>query len=224
MLEPVAPGIWHQQHHFSVLGVRASSRMTVVRLADGKLWLHSPVPISAEMKAELAALGEVAFIVAPNRFHHLYAGDCAAAFPSAVLYGARGLAKKRPDLQMRVLRDVPEPEWESELDQVLVEGMPALNETVWFHRASRTLIVTDLCQYVGGGVPLSARLYTGLMGVYRRLAVSRAVRLAIKDRAALARSVERILAWDFDRVILSHNLILERDAYAGVKRALEAAL
>jgi len=198
--------------------------MTVVRLANGQLWLHSPVPISAETKAQLAALGEVAFIVAPNRFHHLYAGDCAAAFPSATLFGAPGLAKKRPDLRMQTLRAAPEPEWESELDQVFVEGVPALKETIWFHRASRTIIVTDVCQYVAGDVPLSSRLYTGLMGVYRRVAVSKAVRLAIKDRAAFAGSVRRILAWDFDRVIFAHNVILERDAYGSVKRALEAVL
>ena len=224
MLQPVGPEIWHQQHNFSAFGVRTSSRMTVVRLDGGRLWLHSPIPISPALRKELDALGEVACIIAPNRFHHLYAGLCAAEFPSATLYGAPGLETKRPDLPMRQLGELPEPAWERELGQVFVEGVPALNETVWYHYRSRTLIITDLCHYITGDLPLSSRLYAGVMGVHRRLAVSNGIRLMIRDRAALARSVRKILEWDVGRVVFAHNVILERDAYAALKQALEDVL
>jgi hypothetical protein len=224
MLQPVAQDIWHQQHALSVMGIRATSRMTVVRLTDGRLWLHSPVPISSDVQAQLAALGQVAFIIAPNRFHHLYVGPCAAAYPSATVYGAPGLDEKRRDLVMRPLRNVPEPEWAPDLGQVFVEGVPTLNETVWYHEKSRTLIITDLCHYMKGDLPLSSRLYAGLMGVRRRPAVSNGVRLVIRDRAALARSVQKILQWDFERVVFAHNVILERNAYDALKRAFDEVL
>jgi hypothetical protein len=224
MLQPVAQDIWHQQHALSVMGIRATSRMTVVRLAGGRLWLHSPIPVSPDLLGELAALGQVAFIVAPNRFHHLYVGQWAAAFPAAAVYGAPGLDDKRPDLVMRPLGPVPEPGWEQDLGQVFVEGVPALNETVWFHHKSRTLVVTDLCQYITGDLPLSSRLYAGLMGVRRRPAVSNGVRLVIRDRAALARSAQKILQWDFERIVFAHNVILERNAYDALRRAFEEVL
>jgi hypothetical protein len=168
--------------------------------------------------------GAGAFIIAPNRFHHLYVGPCAAAYPAATVFGAPGLATKRRDLVMRQLGHAPEPGWEQDLGQVFVEGVPTLNETVWYHYKSRTLIVTDLCHYMAGDLPLSSRLYAGVMGVRRRLAVSNGVRLVIRDRAALARSVRKILQWDIDRVVLAHNVILERHAYDALKRAFEEVL
>jgi uncharacterized protein DUF4336 len=101
------------------MGMRVSSRMTVVRLRDGKLWLHSPVPVSPQLRAQLGELGEVAFIVAPDRYHHLFVDACVQAFPHAAVFGAPGLAAKRPDLRgMRELRDHAEPEWAGELEQV----------------------------------------------------------------------------------------------------------
>src|SRR5471030_1160381 len=98
MLKAIAPDIWHLQHDFVASGLRVSSRMTVVRLHDSSLWLHSPVPLSTEVRSELATLGEVRYIVAPSKTHHLFASKCLAAFPGATLFGAPGLRQKRPDL------------------------------------------------------------------------------------------------------------------------------
>jgi Domain of unknown function (DUF4336) len=223
MLQPVGKDIWHVPHHFTAMGMRVSSRMTVVRLRSGKLWLHSPVPVSPQLRAQLDELGEVAFVVAPNRFHHLFVDACMQAFPHAALFGAPGLAPKRPDLQgMRELRDQAEPGWAGELEQVFVEGIPIANETVWCHPQSRTLILTDLCQCWTGSMPISARLYGTLTGVREKLAVPYTVRLLVKDRAALARSMDKILQWDFARVILAHNTIIEHGAHDAVKRAFDA--
>jgi hypothetical protein len=224
MPQPVAQDIWHQQHALSVMGIRATSRMTVVRLAGGRLWLHSPIPVSPDLVAELASLGQVAYIVAPNRFHHLYVGQWAAAFPDAIVFGAPGLEQKRRDLVMRRLGIAADPGWEHDLGQVFIEGVPTLNETVWYHHKSRTLIVTDLCQHIAGDLPLSSRLYAGVMGVRRRPAVSNGVRLVIKDRAALARSLRQILQWDIERVVFAHNVILRQNAYEALRRAFEEVL
>jgi hypothetical protein len=221
MLLPVAQDIWHLPYHFTALGIRISSRMTVVRLGDGKLWLHSPVPISPQVRAQLDGLGEVAFIVAPNKTHHLFAGDCKEAFPQAMLFGAPGLGRKRPDLQgLHELGTAPEPYWQGELGHLLVEGIPLMNETVWFHHRSRTLILTDLCQWWKGEMPVSSRMYASLTGVRQHLAVPYTVRLLVKDRPALARSIHMMFEWDFERVIVAHNAILDTKAREAVKAAL----
>ncbi|MGZ8301724.1 MAG: DUF4336 domain-containing protein [Telluria sp.] len=220
MLQAIAPNLWHLQHQFKVLGVMATTRMTVVRFDDGRLWLHSPVPLSAPVREQLAGLGTVAFIVAPSKMHHLFAGDAARAFPDASLYGARGLAKKRPDLpQLRTLQPGGEPEWAHELEQVFIKGLPACNETAWYHKASRTVILTDVVQWWTGEVGLVGRLYAGLTGVSGRLAVPRTVRSALKDRAAFADSVRTILAWPFERVVVAHNAIVDSGAHAALERA-----
>jgi hypothetical protein len=222
MLHEIAPGLWHAQHHFKIAGTPVSSRMTVVRLADGKLWIHSPVPLTAQLREQIDALGEVAYIVAPSKLHHLFLSGCAAAYPQAQLFGAPGLAKKRPDVAgLRSLGGVNETGWPDDFDQTIMRGIPFGNECIWFHRASRTLIMTDLCQWWEGELPFAARLYGKLTGVREQLAVPRTVRMMVKDKAAVAESARQILAWPFDRVIVAHNAIIERDGHAAVTRAFK---
>lgn len=222
MLTQIAPNLWSLQHGFKTAGLPLTSRMTVVRFADGRLWLHSPVRFDDAVRAALASLGEVAWIVAPNRYHHMFAGACQRAFPNATLYGAPGLNAKRPDLAgLRELGAEVEPDWATELDQVFVRGIPLLNETVWFHKASGSLIVTDILQWLSGDLPWKAVLFAHLGGVRKRLAVPRTVRFATRDKAAAADSARAILHWPFTRVIVAHNTIVERDAHAAVERAFD---
>jgi hypothetical protein len=220
MLTPIAPNLWHMERGFKAAGLPVTSRMTVVRFASGKLWIHSPVRFGEDVRAELARLGEVAWIVAPNRAHHLFAGHCRRAFPAAALFGAPGLASKRPDLSgMRELGDAVEAEWAQELEQVLFRGIPFVNEVVWFHKASRTLIATDLLQCWCGELAWNAALYARLTGVRNHLDVPRTVRMVTRDKAAAADSARAVLRWPFTRVITAHNAIVEQDAHAAVARA-----
>jgi hypothetical protein len=220
-LQSIATNLWHVPHAFKLSGTMVSTRMTVVRLSDGKLWLHSPVPLSERLRGQLDALGEVAYIVAPNKMHHLYLSACAAAYPSAQLFGAPGLAKKRPDVAgLRTLGPDPEAGWQHDLEQLQVRGVPIGNEVLWFHRASRTLIMTDLCQHWQGELAFGAALYARLTGVRKRLAVPYTVRLMVKDKAAVAETARQILRWPFERVVMAHNAIVERDAHAAMTRAL----
>lgn len=218
MLQTIAPGIWHLTRHFVMSGIPLTSRMTVVRLDDGKLWLHSPVALTDADCAALAGLGTVAYIVAPNKFHHLFAKKAHAAFPGATLFGAPGLAAKRPDLVG--MQEIPAaPPWQAELPQLLFAGFPLANETVWFHKATGTLIVTDICQWWQGELPWAARAYGRLTGVRDRLAVPRTVRLMIRDRAAARASAKQILEWPIERVVTAHNAIVEERAHAALTAA-----
>ncbi|HEY4542474.1 MAG TPA: DUF4336 domain-containing protein [Noviherbaspirillum sp.] len=220
MLQALAPDLWHVPYAFVTMGIPMASRMTVIRLRDARLWLHSPVPISSGLRDELLALGPVAYVVAPSKAHHLFAGDCASTFLGAQLFGAPGLAAKRADLRgLRTLQATGEPEWQDELEQRLFEGIPLANEVVWFHKPTRTLILTDLCQWWQGPLPVPAALLAHLTGVRKQLAVPRTMRLLTKDRRAAQRSARAILEWPFERVMMTHNAIIERDAHAAVAAA-----
>ena len=151
MSEPQAPlrqldeNLWIAERRQSFYGLEVGTRMTVMRLADGRLLLHSPVALTPDLRRELDALGRVCFVVAPNRVHHLYAGKVAEAYPGAQLWVAPGLERKRPDLvYVAVLGDEAPAPWKGEVDQVFFRGRPYENEVVFFHRASRTLILCDL--------------------------------------------------------------------------------
>ncbi|MEJ6001401.1 DUF4336 domain-containing protein [Paucibacter soli] len=223
MLHRITDQLWHVQHQFRANGLAISTRMSVVQLPGSRLWLHSPVPINAALRAQLRELGEVSYIVAPSKTHHLFLADGAAAFPQAQQFGAPGLQAKRPELAS--LHELPEAAtapWAPELDWTLFEGIPYANETVWFHRPSASLILTDLLQCWQGELGWPARLYAHLTGVHRQLAAPRTVRALVRDRAAVRRSTERLLAWPFERVLMAHDAVIDKDAHARVAQALRS--
>ena len=215
-LQRLAENLWVSAAPLAMLGVHVGTRMTVVRLSDGSLWLHSPVAISDKLQKEIDSLGPVSSIVAPNRFHHLYAGEAAAAWPEAKLIGEPGLVKKRKDLRFDALLDEKsESPWAPDLESQFVGGT-LLHETIFFHAASRTLITSDIAENCLTGEDLLTRIYTRLGGVTDRFAVPLLLRLCYRDKARSAQDIHRVLEWDFDRIILAHGKVLE----SGGKAAL----
>lgn len=221
MLERLAEEIWSVAHDFKMMGIAIGTRTTVVRLADGGLFLHSPGPLSPALIEAIKALGPVRAIVAPNDFHHLYVEENAAAWPSAEVYVSAGLPTKRKDLAGAcALGDSAPDLWAADLEQVWMHGAPRVNEVVFFHPRSRTLMLTDLAFNVvqPGSWPL--RLFMAINGSAGRFATSRLMRFMHRDRAAARASADEILAWDFDRVVVCHGEVLE----SGAKARLEAEL
>src|SRR5690349_23175602 len=110
VLTPFAEGVWADSAPRRILGMPLTATMTVLRLGDGSLLIHSPVAFTPERRAAVEALGPVAHLYAPNLFHHLRLGEWSAVFPTARVHAPRGLAKKRPDLRIdRFHGDAPEP-------------------------------------------------------------------------------------------------------------------
>jgi hypothetical protein len=211
MLRQLAENLWVVERPQRFWGLEVGCRMTVLRLVDGSLFLHSPVALDAPLRGELDALGTVRFAVAPNRLHHLYAGDVARAYPAARLWVAAGVERKRPDLAIAgVLTDEAPPEWQGQIDQRYFRGRPFENEVVFLHRASRTLLLCDLAFNFGPTAPLITRVVTTLIGGYGSFRPSRLDPLFIRDRAAARQSLEQILTWDFDRVVVAHGDVVER--------------
>ena len=211
MLTPLADNLWDYNAPLSILGMSLGHRMTVARLQNGALWVHSPVAYTPELATELAALGPVEHVVAPNAMHDTYLEGWFQAYPEARFHGARGFSKFRPDLKFTdQLGDTADAAWADQFDQHMVRGMPRLNEVVFLHRPSRTLILTDLAFNLGSEMPLLSRVMLKINGCYNCFAASRLLRTTIKDRAALRASLDKILAWDFDRIVLSHGRNLDR--------------
>lgn len=221
MLELIADNLWSATQHISVHGLPVRTRLTVVRLPGGALWLHSPIAPAPALRAALDALGTVRWIVAPNRMHHLFAGAWLPHYPQAELWGAPGLAAKRPDLpQLRSLDQALPAEWQPVLAVQFFAGIPILNECVWLHQPSASLVVTDLLQYYPQDLSLSARLFNSLNGTRSRLAMPRALRFAIRDRAAARASAAQMAAWPVQRVVLAHDAVLTAHAGEQLQQAL----
>ena len=209
-LRQLAENLWVAERPQSFYGLPVGARMTVMRLAADRLLLHSPVAFDPNLRAQLDAIGRVCFAVAPNRVHHLHAGEVASAYPGARLWIAPGLERKRPDLVFEaVLGDDAPEEWRGEVDQVFFRGRPYENEVTFFHRPSRTLILCDLAFNFGPRAAAPTRLLMKLLRSYGRLGPSTLDPLLIRDRRAARESLERILAWDFDRIIVAHGDVLE---------------
>lgn len=218
-LRGVAPDLWVAEQPLRFGGLEVGTRMTVVRLRDGGLFLHSPVALGDRLQGELAAIGAPLAAVAPNRFHHLFVGEYRAAFPDVRLFVAPGLETKRKDLAgATVLGDEPPREWSGEIDQLVFRGVPISNEVVFLHRRSRTLLLADLAFNLGPEAPAATRLVFRALGAYDRFGPTRLERLLVRDRAAARRSLELLLQWDFDRVVVAHGRILESGGREALRR------
>jgi hypothetical protein len=221
-LVAVTEGVWAAEKHVTMPGgVHMPARMTVIRLADGRLVLHSPVALDDALAREIEALGSPAWIVLPNRMHHLFAPACAARFPSARVLAAPGLREKIPALRVDEVLAEGKPEaFGGEIEAVIIEGAPEMNEVVFLHRPSRTLVVSDLLFNITRPEGLATKVLLTLVGTRGKLAKSRLWWRFTKDRAAWDASVKKALAWDFDRVIMAHGDVVVEDGQKRAARAL----
>lgn len=202
----------------SFLGMRIGTRMTVVRLPSGALVLHSPTPLAASREV-VTAEGPVAHIVCPNLYHHLYAGEWAAAFPDAVVHAPKKLRGKRGDLRVdRDLEDATSATFEGALEPVAIAGS-MMHETVFVHPASRTLVSADLTEYFTSSDHLPTRLYLKAAGVWGKPTWNRFLRFLYRDKRAARRSIDALLEHDFDRVTIGHGDVIE----AGGREAIRSS-
>lgn len=225
MLVTLGPDLWTAEDILRLPGgVRLPLRMTLFRLPKGGLVVHSPLPLKDELLKAVARVDAVEYLIAPSCLHHRFAGQWLHRFAGAKLFGAPGLAAKRTDLRFagevgRNGADNGAVPWAALLDEQLVEGAPKLNEVVFLHRPSGTLLVSDLLFNVTQPANFMTGLVLNLAGTKGRLAMSRAWRRYTKDRPALKASLEKILAWPFTRILPGHGDVFEDPAAAGKARA-----
>ncbi|MEO5959254.1 MAG: hypothetical protein ABIR80_09065 [Opitutaceae bacterium] len=214
MLTPLHADLWIAPVPYRTMGLAIGRQIIVARLPSGGLWIHSPIPWTPALRTALAPLGPVLHVVGPNRQHDECLNEFQAEYPAAIFHAAPGLAESRRDLRFAPtpLGDEPPPNWRGTIDQCLVRGMPFLNEIVFLHRPSRSLIIADLAFNFAPDTHWSVKLLLKLGGTWGRFAPSRAGRLMMRDRPAVRASLDRILAWDFDRILVGHGRNIETDA------------
>ncbi len=199
------------------------TRMAVVRLRAGDLWVWSPIALDDALAQDVAALGPVRHLVSPNKLHHLFLGAWQRRFPEARLYASPGLARKRPDLAFDAeLSDAPESAWAEDVDQVIFRGSFFMDEVVFFHRASHTALVTDLVQRID---PRESPGWRGLLMRLDRVvgengSTPREWRASFWNRRAGRAARDMALAWNPQRLVVAHGMGVEKDARDVLARAL----
>ncbi len=211
-------------------GMDLFSRMTIVRLNDGKLWLHSPCKLDALLKLEIDQLGEVAYIIAPGNFHHLYVCDLQADYPNAETFLCPGLERKRADLSFDwILGNRPDPRWELDFEQVVIQGTCIINEVAFLHKPTRTLILVDLLENIGDDYTHEAGLllrfwWKAVFHMWNNPKPAPEYQLGWGDKEIVRKGLEKILSWDFERIIIAHGNLIEMDAKAVATKAWQNVL
>jgi hypothetical protein len=232
--KPFAEGIWifdgpviHMD--LGPFKVPFPTRMTVVRLADGALWVHSPIAPDEGLFAAIDALGPVRHLIAPNSIHYWYMADWLARYPEAQSYAVPDLATtaKRPFRIDHSLDDGACFPWESEIDWLLVPGTK-VNEAVFHVPAAATVILVDLIEnfepaklsnpfmrfmlkLVGGLDP------NGMAPLDLRMTF-RPKRKQVRER------LQRVVGWQPEKVIMAHGRIYDRAGTDELRRAFRWAI
>lgn len=232
-LKPVAPELWIVDgpivHMAAPLGMSAPfpTRMTLARLPDGGLWCHSPIEPDAGLFEAIDALGPVRHLLSPNKLHYAHIAAWKRRYPEAIAWASPGVRERAASQRIEVafdaeLADVPPAAWAGTLDQLRFKGSRAIEEVVFLHRPSATLVLADLIENFEAD-----RLDTPMRWIARFGGVLAPdgktpldMRLTYLGHRAEARACfERMLAWQPQRIILAHGRCFMHDGEAELRRA-----
>ncbi len=220
-MDEIDDGVWTVAAPQTYYGLRVNTRMSVCRLRTGGLALIAPVARSNDLAAAIDTLGPVRAIIAPNLMHHLYVGEWIAAYPDAVSFGPKGLGLKRPDLELNhELGPAFDTALGDDLCRVSLAGIPKLNESLFLHRASGTLMVTDLCFYMPEASGITG-LFATLTGIKTQARCEPSVRILIEDKSAFRASLEPLRHMDIQHLSMCHHHVISDGAAAALKGVLD---
>jgi hypothetical protein len=226
-LKSIAPNVWIADGGWiRFYGLPFPTRMTVIRLTNGDLWVHSPIADQEGLYESVATLGPVRYLIAPNWIHYAWVPSLQLRFQEALTWVSPGVVKRAASkgVQLRYNRELdnaPPIEWATEIDQRLADS-GYHREVIFFHRLSNTLVLTDLIEnFERDKVPWWTRPLLMLGGVCdpngrmpRDMAASfRRHPQHLKDL------VDTMIAWNPDRVILAHGRWYPTNGTAEVSRA-----
>ena len=206
--------------NFKLTQVPFSTRMTVVRLNNRDLWIHSPIHLTQELKSEIEDMGNVAHIVAPNKLHYVYMEEWSQTYPTAKVWATKGLEEifeESKGIQTyTVLDKTVTISWQSEIDYLLFEGSTLIEESVFFHQKSRTLILTDLIENIELGEECSCwhrLLFKIGDNTYPNGHTPRDLRMTFLFHKEIARKCyQRIKGWKPFNVLFAHGKCFIGDA------------
>jgi hypothetical protein len=208
------------------MGFMFTTRMAIVKLPDDSLWVNSPVPVPFDTLTRIAELGRVRYLLAATPRHVWRLAAWHALFPKAELWAPRStpFTLKKGYLPFTgILSDDPPPTWNNEFDQVAFKGNPLIEEVVFFHRKSRTVILDDLIQVhpTVKGKPLHNALIRleGVLSPHGGVPLD--IRLSFTNRSLARKSLKKLLSWEFDRLVIAHGVCIEQDARLFIQHAFK---
>ncbi|MEK7414620.1 MAG: DUF4336 domain-containing protein, partial [Planctomycetota bacterium] len=228
VLKSVAPDVWIvDSGPMQVYGMPTPIRMIVIRLANGDLLLHSPTRYTSQLRAELEQLGRVRHLIAPNIVHWTFAQAWQQELPKVILWAAPKLASRRAvqRAKLRIDRElnaIAPAEWRAQIVHILIKGI-GFREVAFFHRASKTLILTDMI------VNLEPQKLPRPMALLMRLAgaaapnggAPRYLRALILLRRKEAReAVRHMVALAPIRVLFAHGAWFQDDGAERLRRSM----
>ncbi|RZM73339.1 DUF4336 domain-containing protein [Pseudoalteromonas rubra] len=202
-----------------------TTRMTIVRLACGGLWVHSPIRLTPELREQVDALGPVTYLVAPNHLHHLFMAPWQETYPEAQTFGTQEVKDKCDTLRFDGIIDNDHHyPWDNTLKTLLFTGSPAMEEAIFYHPQSSTLLVTDLIE----------NFDPDSLNTFQRFVAKGAGVVAPEGQTPLdwrlsfifhhdtaRKHLATMLGWAPKRLVMAHGLIIEKDAVAFLQRAFE---
>ncbi len=210
----------------SFKGIPFPTRMTVIRLENGDLFIHSPIELGDKLKEEIDHIGTVKHLISPNRIHYWWIDQWAKAYPEAIKWaspGSRKAALKQGWHFDNDLEDIPDKAWCDDIDQLIVRGSCLLEEVVFFHKNSKTLILADLIENFE-----SKKVQSKFLRLMMRIAgnldpdgkLPIDLRLGYLGRHSMLRAnIKTMLSWEPEKIILSHGRWFSSNGIAELKRA-----
>lgn len=228
--KPVCPNLWIVDGPTIRFGfpwpkLPFPTRMTLLRIG-GDLFVHSPTSLTGELRSAVEAIGRPRWVVAPNRIHYWWLPDWHAAFADAEVYLAPRVREQdrhgRIDFETRSLDRPDGYPWDDTLATLPVAGS-FMTEVVFFHCASRTLILADLIENFE-----AAKADGRFMRILLRIGgvldpdgqMPRDLRLTFRGKKAeLRAAVRTMLGWTPERIILAQGRWYRQDGTAELRRA-----
>lgn len=200
-----------------------TTRMTIVRLSNGQLWIHSPVRLTPELQCSVDALGNVQYLIAPNHLHHLFVEQWQRAYPQALTYGTQQVVNKRSDLHFDgVLTSDESGPWSEDLDDLLFTGSAVMQEAVFFHRGSATLIVTDLIENFSGrafgGWKMTLAKAAGIVAPHGKTPLDWRLSFTFHKQEA-RQHLATMVGWQPQQVVMAHGEWIRDNGVAFLQRS-----
>lgn len=220
--------IWLIEYPIRYFGMGLNARMTIIALNEGGLFVHSPGPLTEATREFVAGLGTVSVIVAPGNFHHLYFRDWVDFYPQAEAFICPGLERKIRALKtFSIIEERGGYPWSDEMDHLSTQGSWIVNEVVFFHRTTRTLLVVDLIENFTGRSEFTPMVKFWLKHIFRMWDNPKPApeyRLGWRNRKKARVVFENILRWDFQKIILAHGDLIDREGGEAARKAWASVL
>ena len=218
-MDPFSEKCWIVNADFKQFGVHLGGRMTIIEVSENRYWVHSPVFPSAGFINNMKHGSTITAVVMPNLYHHKYLNHFQRLFPKARYFAPSGYEEKVKSA--RIDEEISEKnQRDFGIQAIPILGMPRVNEWVFFHKLSKTLIISDLLFNICNSQSWMTRIVMWLNGAYNKLAITRVSKSFVEDKSLFIESIKAIIKLEFSNIILSHGTPIKDNAKDDFKLAL----